>query len=173
MNKLFMFINYIIKVGLIIQLNIGALMLLGIIVTITAGIVSRYVFNAPYIWTEELGIFMFTWLSFMGASVAAARNKHVAVRLLTSKLSLGKAKYVKLLSFSLTLVFLGFLVLGALYLQPQTAKHSSIVLGIPKNFYYLPVLIAGIYISLVLIRDSISYLFDFDHPYKEQIVEVP
>src|ERR1700743_2348640 len=41
-----------------------------------AGVVSRYVFNNPIIWTDELATFLFLWLAMFGAVVALRRDGH-------------------------------------------------------------------------------------------------
>jgi tripartite ATP-independent transporter DctM subunit len=42
-----------------------------------AGVVSRYVFNSPIIWTDELATFLFLWLAMIGAVVALRRDGHM------------------------------------------------------------------------------------------------
>src|SRR3984957_12157452 len=41
------------------------------------GVVSRYVFNSPIIWTDELATFLFLWLAMFGAVVALRRDGHM------------------------------------------------------------------------------------------------
>ena len=42
-----------------------------------AGVVSRYVFNRPIIWTDELATFLFLWLAMFGAVVALRHDGHM------------------------------------------------------------------------------------------------
>jgi tripartite ATP-independent transporter DctM subunit len=42
-----------------------------------AGVVSRYVFDSPIIWTDELATFLFLWLAMFGAVVAVRRDGHM------------------------------------------------------------------------------------------------
>ena len=42
-----------------------------------AGVVSRYVFNSPIIWTDELATFLFLWLAMLGAVVAVRHDGHM------------------------------------------------------------------------------------------------
>lgn len=149
-------LNNIIENGKKIQLVIGALCLAMIIITITAGIISRYVFDSPFSWTEELAIFLFVWISFLGANVTAANNKHVVVDLVSEKLNHKARLVMQAINSILILAFLVVLMLGAIKLQPQTAKHFSVTLGIPKNLYYLAPLVSGIYMTLVYVRNFLN-----------------
>src|SRR5215467_1927108 len=40
-----------------------------------AGVVSRYVFNSPLMWTDELANFLFLWLAMLGTVVALRRDE--------------------------------------------------------------------------------------------------
>jgi tripartite ATP-independent transporter DctM subunit len=56
---------------------IGAMLVLVETCILFAGVVSRYVFNSPIIWTDELATFLFLWLSMIGAVVAVRRDGHM------------------------------------------------------------------------------------------------
>ncbi len=47
------------------------------IVVLFAGVVSRYVFNRPLTWTDELASALFLWLAMLGAVVAFRRGEHM------------------------------------------------------------------------------------------------
>src|ERR1700730_171491 len=56
---------------------IGALLVLAETGILFAGVVSRYLFNSPIIWTDELATFLFLWLAMIGAVVALRRDGHM------------------------------------------------------------------------------------------------
>ena len=45
---------------------VALLLLVEIVVTVFAGVIARYVFNASFSWTEELASWSFIWLIFTG-----------------------------------------------------------------------------------------------------------
>jgi tripartite ATP-independent transporter DctM subunit len=47
------------------------------IVTLFAGVVSRYVLQRPLIWSDELASILFLWLAMLGAVVAFRRSEHM------------------------------------------------------------------------------------------------
>src|SRR6266849_5369903 len=47
------------------------------ILVLLAGVVSRYVFNRPLTWTDELASALFLWLAMLGAVVAFRRGEHM------------------------------------------------------------------------------------------------
>ena len=42
-----------------------------------AGVVSRYVFNKPLTWSDELASILFLWLAMLGAVIALRRGEHM------------------------------------------------------------------------------------------------
>ena len=54
----------------------AALLVAAEIVVLFAGVVSRYVFHSPILWTDELGSFLFLWLAMLGAAVAFRNGSH-------------------------------------------------------------------------------------------------
>lgn len=50
-------------------------------------VVSRYVFNTPFTWTEELARFVLVWLTFVAAGFVMARRIHISVDVVAARLS--------------------------------------------------------------------------------------
>ena len=47
------------------------------IVVLLAGVISRYVFHQPLVWSDELASILFLWLSMLGSVVAFRRGEHM------------------------------------------------------------------------------------------------
>jgi tripartite ATP-independent transporter DctM subunit len=55
----------------------AAMLVVAEIVTLFAGVVSRYVLQRPLIWSDELASILFLWLAMLGAVVAFRRSEHM------------------------------------------------------------------------------------------------
>ena len=55
----------------------AALLVVAEIVILFAGVVSRYGFHRPLIWSDELASILFLWLAMFGAVVAFRRAEHM------------------------------------------------------------------------------------------------
>jgi len=64
---------------------VAALLVLAEICVLFAGVVSRYVFHAPLVWSDELASILFLWLSMLGAVVALRRGEHMRMTALVQK----------------------------------------------------------------------------------------
>ncbi|WP_448204946.1 TRAP transporter large permease [Azospirillum sp. sgz302134] len=63
---------------------VAALLVLAEIAILLAGVVARYVFHAPLVWSDELASILFLWLSMLGAVVALRRGEHMRMTGLVS-----------------------------------------------------------------------------------------
>lgn len=173
MKTLLTKLKYIIAWGAKIQLVAGVLTLATVVITITAGIISRYIFNSPFDWTEELCTILFIWLSFLGAGVASAKRRHVAVDFITGKLPARYMNLVRIVTNALIIALMVLIACGSVILLPQMSSHTSTALNIPKLYYYLPIAIVSIYMTLVYTAELIEAVQAYGLKHKEvKTVEV-
>jgi tripartite ATP-independent transporter DctM subunit len=55
----------------------AALLVVAEIVILFAGVVSRYIYNKPLTWSDELASVLFLWLAMLGAVIALRRGEHM------------------------------------------------------------------------------------------------
>jgi tripartite ATP-independent transporter DctM subunit len=63
---------------------IGAALVLAEVAILFAGVVSRYVFDSPIFWTDELANSLFLWLAMLGVVVALRSNAHMRLTTLVA-----------------------------------------------------------------------------------------
>lgn len=73
--------------------------------SVLAGVVSRYVFNDAFSWTEEFSVWAFTWMIFIGAALGIRQKRHVAVDFVPEYRVAG---FLRDIIVALTLVMLAF-----------------------------------------------------------------
>ena len=56
---------------------IAAALVAAEIVILFSGVVARYVFDAPLVWSDELASMLFLWLAMLGAVIAFRRDEHM------------------------------------------------------------------------------------------------
>jgi TRAP-type C4-dicarboxylate transport system permease small subunit len=115
----------------------AVLALSGIIVIITAGIIARYVFNSPFVWTEELALLLFVWLSYLSIGVATFKRKHVVADFLVQNINQRYKELLRLIFSILSIAFLIFVFWSSIAILP-TLLFETAALKIPRTFYYYP-----------------------------------
>jgi len=118
---------------------VSALLLIFITVLTLAQVIMRYIFNNPFTWSEELAIAAFIYLTFLGISVAYARNRHLWVDAFVAALPRTMAIVVNGLVLALSAGFLILLSILMIKVIVMTWKMgiTTAALEIPRAFIYL------------------------------------
>jgi tripartite ATP-independent transporter DctM subunit len=78
------------------------------ILVLLIGVISRYVFNAPLTWSDELASTLFLWLAMLGAVIALRRAEHMRLAFLVG---LAPSRWRRWLETFATMVVAAFLVM--------------------------------------------------------------
>ena len=136
-----------------------SLLLLSMVAILSWQVISRYVFNDPSTFTEELLRLGLVWLSLLGAAYSAGRNSHMAIDLLRD-LSRGRfRKFLKLLvpvSFIIFSIYV--LILGGLHSMQIASKQLTAVLQMPMSSFYAALPVCGGLLILYAILNLIDVL---------------
>jgi len=147
------FMERIVFLGRKIQKIIGTFFLIMIIAVVTAGIIARYIFQEPFSWTEELVSFLFIWVALLAAGVAFAEDRHIKVELFHHLITPKARIYLKKLSYIIVLIILLYFILSSIKVESRMISLGvkSVVLGIPRYLFFIPILISSIYMCLVCV----------------------
>jgi tripartite ATP-independent transporter DctM subunit len=121
---------------------VGATLVLAETCILFAGVISRYVFNSPLMWTDELANFLFLWLAMLGAVVAFRRDAHMRLTTFVNSLSPERSRWLETVGALVVIVFvLEILVPAAQYLQVQ---QSTELITLPlSDGYRVVALVVG------------------------------
>ena len=70
-----------------------------------AGVISRYVFNAPLTWSDELASILFLWLAMLGAVIALRRDEHMRLTTFLGLMSPRRRAWVEALGVVVVVLF--------------------------------------------------------------------
>lgn len=127
----------------------SAVLMLAVTVVMSVQIISRYIFNSPIDWTEEVCRILFIAMIFVGTVSA----DHIRVDVIPNTIKQKFQKIIDLVILILHTVY--FITISAvfLYYQRPGKSFSTPMLDIPM--YYL-LAIAPICFGLIVIKDWIS-----------------
>jgi tripartite ATP-independent transporter DctM subunit len=98
----------------------AALLVAAEIVILFAGVLARYVFDRPLIWSDELASMLFLWLAMLGAVVAFRRGEHMRMTAVVGMLRPGARASLDVFATGAALAFLAFILRPAIdYAQDQ------------------------------------------------------
>ncbi len=128
---------------------IGAALVLAETAILFAGVVSRYVFNSPLLWTDELANFLFLWLAMLGAVVALRRDGHMRLTTFVASLSPERGQWLGTVGALVVIAFvLEILWPAAQYLQIQRSTEL-ITLPLSDGYRVLALLVGMTLLAVI------------------------
>jgi tripartite ATP-independent transporter DctM subunit len=130
----------------------AALILLTEVVVLSAGVIARYGFNRPLVWSDELSITLFLWLAMLGSVIAVRRNEHMRLTFVMARAPLRWQRRIETFCTILVVVFLlQILWPGVTYTKNQSVIISEgLHLPVAVSAAALPVGIALMALLLIL-----------------------
>jgi tripartite ATP-independent transporter DctM subunit len=132
---------------------LGAMLVLAEVVILFSGVVSRYLFDIPIFWTDELANFLFLWLSIIGAVVALRHDGHMRLTTFVSWCAPKWGSWLGTVAELVVIVFVIEIIIPATaYLKVQ-ASTELITLHI-SDWYRVVALVvgAGLIATVALLR---------------------
>ncbi len=125
--------------------------LLGILISVMViviflQVISRFIFNNPLSWSEELARYLFIWIIFIGASVAVRERAHFGIDFFVELLP---DKFKKIIDFLISISMIGFAAIMIIY-GIETVKWTHMQIS-PSLHIHMSLPNAAIPVSGVLI----------------------
>jgi len=83
-----------------------ALLVAAEIAVLLAGVVARYVFHHPLVWSDEIASILFLWLAMLGSAVAFQRGEHMRMTAVVGKLAPSTRAFLDVIATAAALAFL-------------------------------------------------------------------
>ncbi|WP_018717036.1 TRAP transporter small permease [Arhodomonas aquaeolei] len=137
------------------------LALAGMIVVTTLQIVFRVAFDAIS-WSEELARYLLVWTTFLGATLAYQRGRHIAVTVLVDRLPRTLARCARAFAHAASVTFFAVVVVaGWRYMELQSFQVSA-SLRIPMPWVYAVIPGSAVVMGLYAAVDLVETLFGRD-----------
>jgi tripartite ATP-independent transporter DctM subunit len=132
---------------------VGAMLVLAEVVILFSGVVSRYVFDSPLFWTDELANFLFLWLSMLGVVVALRNDGHMRLTTLANWVPDHWARWFAGVASLVVIVFVLEILLPAAEYLDQQRFVQLISLQISDGYRVVALLVgSGLAAVIALLR---------------------
>lgn len=123
---------------------IGVLCACVIVLSITWGVVTRYLFPQPASWTFEVAVIAFGWLVFFGAAACIRWRMHADVDALVAMFPPALRRGIFIFNWWLLAAL--FATLAAMFVWQAVIAHSIrvVVIDIPRSVVYGPMAFASL-----------------------------
>src|SRR5258706_2079775 len=135
-------------IGGVVEAAAGSLLVIETAI-LFAGVVSRYVFRRPLVWSDELASILFLWLAMLGAVIAYRRSEHMRMSALVNEAAPGRRALLEALALAVGIAFLAVIFWPAIEYAHDEMMIVTPALEIP-NIWRAAALPAGVTLMIVL-----------------------
>ena len=127
----------------------AALLLISMTALVIIQVVSRYLFQSPTAFTEEIVRYTLIWTGFIGAAYAFSTRQHMALIFFRDKLS-GNSHKALMVFIDLLIMFFALAVMteAGSRLAISVMSQGSPLLGISRGIVYAMAPVSGIMIAI-------------------------
>ncbi len=123
-----------------------------LVVVVFGQVVSRFVFNAPFSWSEELARYLQVWLIMLGSVACLRKGLHLTVDYVVHALPAAGKRVLQLISLAAIVFFLAVVFVSSIALITATLSQRTPALQIPIAFVYLALPVG----SLLMLLESVE-----------------
>jgi tripartite ATP-independent transporter DctM subunit len=127
----------------------AALLVAAEVVLLFAGVVARYAFHHPIVWSDELASALFLWLAMLGAATALHRGAHMRMTAFVNRTGAGWKPFWDVVALTASMTFLGLIALPAYEHVQQQSEILSPALEFVDAYRVGAVLFAVICMLLI------------------------
>lgn len=108
-------------------------------------VVTRYVFNSPSSYSEELLTYSFAWTAMLATTLVFGERDHMRLSFFADKVKGDKAVLLAIGSEVLVMIFAAMvLIFGGGSLVGLTMTQTTATLGIPMGYVYIIMPVSGV-----------------------------
>lgn len=138
---------------------LGNVILAAILLTITAGIISRYVFGKPFTWTEELSTLLMVSLGYISAVVVTVEKKHIVADFLVANAPPHFKHGVSVFSNVVAICVFVFICVSSSHMLFPKIIYRTPALGIPRSVFYWPIFSTCAFMIFAVVVDILNGIF--------------
>lgn len=127
------------------------------VILTTYQVITRYVFNAPSTWSEELVGYMFAWSTMFGAAIVSSERGHMNIPVVIDRFNPTMRKAFHIFAeviaflFSATILVFGGVQVSSLAMGQQTSS-----LGVAVGVFYWVMPVCGVMMALYAVLNIIG-----------------
>lgn len=150
LNKLSNFINAIVE-------KICMLLLAIISILTVTGVISRYVIGTPIIWLYEVTLVLFSWVTFLGVSIAFKKKENIGLDFLINHVPKKSVKFIQVIILISVILFfiIGIKDSGEIIKSTLPQKYDTVNISTAWFYLSFPV---GAVISIIHLLSELSNL---------------
>ena len=113
---------------------LAAILVAAEIVVLLAGVLARYVFHTPLLWSDELASILFLWLAMLGSVIALQRSEHMRLTAVMARQRAAVQARMQALAAAAVVVFLLLILMPGLHYAAEQWYIETPALSLHDTF---------------------------------------
>lgn len=136
---------------------LAGLSLAAMTILTTYQVITRYVFNAPSTWSEELVGYLFAWSTMFGAAIVSGERGHMNIPIVIDRFGPSARKAFHIFSEVIAFLFsAAILVFGGVQVSSLAMGQQTSSLGVAVGVFYWVMPVCGVLMTLYSILNIIG-----------------
>jgi tripartite ATP-independent transporter DctM subunit len=136
--------------------GLGAVIVVAETCILFAGVVSRYVFDSPIIWTDELANFLFLWLAMLGTIVGLRNDGHMRLTTLVNSVSPAMGRLFTSVGALVVVAFVLLIIVPSIDYVDESKYTELTTLGISEAYRSVAILIGMVLAAIIAVLRMIE-----------------
>lgn len=137
-------------------------LVLALLAAVFVTVLFRYLLHSPLGWSEELGRFLFVWVSFLGMLEGVRLKAHIGIDVLVNALPPYVRRLTELLVNAAIVVFLVSVIGASIRLTAMNMELLSPGLDIAEGWVYISIPVSCTLMVLYIILQMFQTLFHIE-----------
>lgn len=147
---------------------ISSILMVLLTIVVFGEVLSRYVFNFPLVFSNELTKLFFPWLIFLTAISVTKNEDHLSINYFREKMSKTGQKIAFLFAKLVMLYFSVFMMISSFQISKAVESQLLPVLRISKAWLYLSVTVSFVGVIVILLYQLGMILTNKMEPPREE-----
>lgn len=149
------------RAAITLERTIGILLMVGVFALVMLQVITRYVFDSPLSWTEEVARLTLVWLTFIAAAFVSSRRSHITVDLIATVVPASVGRVIGTFARLVVLAVSAFMAVSGIMMVDIVSAIAMPASGLPTALLYLAATIGFI---LIFVHTVIEIIMIAKHP---------
>jgi TRAP-type C4-dicarboxylate transport system permease small subunit len=130
-----------------------------LVIVVFFQVINRFILHIPAAWTQEIGQYVFVWVSTIGIAIALRKKAHIGLTIIVNMFPKNFRKIINLitklimLSFYLIIMHGGFLFARAGYMESTDSLQ-----WLPMFYVYVAIPLSALFMTIFSIVDIYEFI---------------
>lgn len=144
----------------VVEKALACALIVALLGAVLVQVISRYVFDSPLAWTEEIARFLLVWMTFIAAAYVMSERLHVSVDIAVAKLGVRAIAAVDTVATLVVVIASAALTIAGVELAQATVGVSAPATSLPMSVVYAAGVVGFALIALHGIGNVIQNIAD-------------